>query len=448
MNSIKTLLGSLRWGWKASHENYREMCVLASTGQLGGPQMSELNEHIAACASCRDFLEDVSQLSGQVMPLLAEGRVTAADIEPPGLMKARFQARLAAQERMHEGPGESRLQPFLVQLPLAEMQKRAEKEARPRIPRPMVLSRLWRPAAILAAGCLVCLAAFEAGRRASTPVYPETSWHEGPVKQDRDPEANERLRRLEEQKLFLEARLAEMAGELRNAAGKQDELNAKLAATRERLAILNEQAGKERQLLAQEGQRVKNQASNLESEVVRLRWQVEDWKNKASSQQREAEELKNALQQTSADLQRQQDEQVRKAEMNSLVAARNLHIIDVYDTEKGGKPQRSFGRVFYVEGKSLIFYAYDLDDPRKLNTHVVFHVWGEKAGGKATAHSLGILHNDEKSRDRWALSFDDPGILAKIDSVFVTAEASTKGYRQPHGKKILFAYFGNPPNHP
>jgi len=39
-----------------SHGRYQEMCSLAATGQLGGPQMSELNEHVAACDSCRQFL--------------------------------------------------------------------------------------------------------------------------------------------------------------------------------------------------------------------------------------------------------------------------------------------------------------------------------------------------------------------------------------------------------
>src|SRR6266436_7851601 len=75
-----------------SHGRYQEMCSLAATGQLGGPQMSELNEHVAACDSCRKFLESVAQVSIQVMPVLAEGRVSAADIAPQG-MRARFLSR-------------------------------------------------------------------------------------------------------------------------------------------------------------------------------------------------------------------------------------------------------------------------------------------------------------------------------------------------------------------
>jgi len=47
-------------------------------------------------------------------------------------------------------------------------------------------------------------------------------------------------------------------------------------------------------------------------------------------------------------------------DIRDLISARNLHIIDVYDTDSHGKTTRAFGRVFFTEGKSLVFYAYDL----------------------------------------------------------------------------------------
>jgi len=39
-----------------------------------------------------------------------------------------------------------------------------------------------------------------------------------------------------------------------------------------------------------------------------------------------------------------------RARWAKLVAARNLHIVDVYDADPSGKRQRAFGRVFYTEG--------------------------------------------------------------------------------------------------
>ena len=122
--------------------------------------------------------------------------------------------------------------------------------------------------------------------------------------------------------------------------------------------------------------------------------------------------------------------------------------MDVYDADGNGRRQQSFGRVFYIEGKSLVFYAYDLDDPGRFKTNVVFHVWGGKAGMKEVTHSLGILHKDDAGQNRWAMTFDDPSVLAQINSVFVTAESANKHYDEPHGKKVLYAYFGSQPNHP
>jgi len=33
----------------------------------------------------------------------------------------------------------------------------------------------------------------------------------------------------------------------------------------------------------------------------------------------------------------------------------------VYDVERTGETRKPYGPVFYTKGKSLIFYAYDLD---------------------------------------------------------------------------------------
>jgi hypothetical protein len=99
MKTTRTLLETVAKFLPVSHERYREMCSLAAVGQLGGPQMSELNEHIAGCESCRKFLESVAQASVQVLPVLAEDRISAADIVPPAGMRSRFLARLSEESR-------------------------------------------------------------------------------------------------------------------------------------------------------------------------------------------------------------------------------------------------------------------------------------------------------------------------------------------------------------
>src|SRR5208282_2236169 len=97
-------------------------------------------------------------------------------------------------------------------------------------------------------------------------------------------------------------------------------------------------------------------------------------------QETELRELRKKVDEQ-ADLLRQQEElTARGSDVRDLVVARNLHIIDVHDRDGDGKSQRAFGRIFYTEGKSLIFYAYDLGDPRKVDAKVSFHVWGGRLG--------------------------------------------------------------------
>jgi hypothetical protein len=136
------------------------------------------------------------------------------------------------------------------------------------------------------------------------------------------------------------------------------------------------------------------------------------------------------------------------SQARDLIVARNLHIIDVYDRDGDGNAQRAFGRIFYTEGKSLIFYAYDLADPRKIDREVAFYAWGERLGREQPVKRLGIFHNEDANEGRWVLTFDDPNVLAQINSVFVTAEQEKQAITRPRGKKVLYAFLGNKANHP
>src|ERR1039458_4170364 len=118
MFSSSKLMEAARKVWPGRHGSYEEMCALAAAGQLGGPQMHQLSEHLAGCESCREFLQSLSEVSAQIGPLLAEN-APAADIDVPEGMRARFLARLAAEEQTAArvvGPGR-RERARLVALP-------------------------------------------------------------------------------------------------------------------------------------------------------------------------------------------------------------------------------------------------------------------------------------------------------------------------------------------
>ena len=140
-----------------------------------------------------------------------------------------------------------------------------------------------------------------------------------------------------------------------------------------------------------------------------------------------------------------------------LIVARNLHIVDVFDHDgrekdvfdhSGQEKNGPFGRIFYTEGKNLIFYAYDLSDSRKFSAKINFHVWGSREGANQKIRSLGIFHTDDAKAGRWVLKFDDPNVLAQINWVFVTVESQKKVVTHPSGDIILSAHLGSKPNHP
>jgi hypothetical protein len=168
----------------------------------------------------------------------------------------------------------------------------------------------------------------------------------------------------------------------------------------------------------------------------------------ASAQQAEIDRLNQKLTEQAATIDREQQMLASGRSIRDLIAARNVHIVDVYDTDSHGKSSPAFGRVFYTEGKSLIFYAYDLGGPHREKGEISFYVWGKQDGAPQNVRKLGALMQDDNAQRRWVFTLSDPKVLAEIDSVFVTLEPGDKSEKQPHGKRFLSAYLGSPPNHP
>jgi len=433
--------------------------VLAATGQLGGPQMTELDEHISRCEPCRKYLESVAQASVQAMSILADRRVPEEDVETPEGMRERFLSRAAAAGLQIENDLILRRHPIPVPKTLW-VAPREQKEpdyrregSEPSPARISVLAFLSRAVAASAICLAIGIAGYYGGRHRAVQDHslPVASAHSSTAAispATGDAEISARISELERRKTALEAQSREFAEKSSESIAEKKTLTDKLSAYVDRLAQITGQSRSEQQQASQEKQQAKNLIASLQDEVDKLRWQLNATESTLAAQQTQSEELKAKLDRTEADLQRELDVKSARLEIGDLVAARNLHIIDVYDVDTKGTRQHSFGRVFYIEGKSLVFYVYDLEDPQRLNANVVFRVWGEKSGMKETTHNLGILHNEDSSQDRWTLRFDDPKVLAQINSVFVTVETANKHFNEPHGKKVLYAFFGSPPNHP
>jgi hypothetical protein len=462
MRSDYKLLEFSRKLWPGRHRRFEEMSSLAITGQLGGAQMCELDEHIAVCESCRKFLGETAQVSVQAMPLLVEKHGAAPQFLPPQGIRERFLARLASESSDGEkgtawrSISKPAIRAYAISRERETTSPINEDDQQSKQSLTAVRPRLWRPVAIAMGCAVVAIAAYYAGVHRTVHAPPQlTQAHPVALTAPRPPESaskdteSDRVSELERQKSELETKLVSMKRELATAESERESLSNELASAKEKLATLTPQTAIRSTLDSPVvSQQTGEQVAILQAQVDRLGQRLAEEEISLDVQKQTSKELSAKLDSTSSELQRERDLKSAKSELGDLVAARNLHIVDVYDADGNGRRQQSFGRVFYIEGKSLVFYAYDLDDPSRFKTNVVFHVWGGKAGMKEVTHSLGILHRDDANQNRWAMTFDDPSVLAQINSVFVTAESASKHDDQPHGKKVLYAYFGSPANHP
>ena len=182
-------------------------------------------------------------------------------------------------------------------------------------------------------------------------------------------------------------------------------------------------------------------------ELTRLRAARTNDAAALATQQTRIRELTNELQSRGDVVDRDMRLIAADRDIRELMGARNLHIVDVFDVDGKGKTNRPFGRVFYTEGKSLVFYAFDLGTDKVRKANASFQAWGQRETKTASARSLGIFYVDDQKQNRWVLKFDDPSVLAQIDAVFVTVEPSG-GSTKPNGQKLLYAYLNATPNHP
>jgi hypothetical protein len=187
--------------------------------------------------------------------------------------------------------------------------------------------------------------------------------------------------------------------------------------------------------------------SNLRVQNEALDREKEDLLTSRIMLEAQTRELNSALQEKTADLERERQLMAVSKDVRQLMGARNLHILDVHDVNGGGKAAKAFGRVFYAEGQSLIFYAFDLPSGGGNPGKYTFQAWGQHEPRAQSVRNLGTFEVDDHEQRRWVLKVNDPSLLAGIDSVFVTSEP-LRDSKEPRGNKLMYAYISGQPNHP
>ena len=411
----------------SKHEHSKEMCALAALGVVPSAEAPDFNRHLASCDDCKQTYSDYVSLNARLVRVA--GEQTDIVIE-----SHRESARAAVFQSIRT----------LDREPIADAAANTSfcfpKFSYGRI------SLAWIGS--LTATVVVCTfwlgTLYERGTTAATiPSSPKqvVGTAPVPVQNQVTQEASLQLELQNEQLSEALKFETQQSGSLRQSLALKD---IQFSHTQEENSALQQQIEAQAKQLSDTQSALASKTAELSqfesakssdtAAVVALRYQVQDLTEKLNSQ--------------SESLKREKDLLSSGREIRDIIGARNLHIVDVYDTDTEGRTKRPFARTFYTEGKSLVFYAYDLPVHKTENGKHAYIAWGQSNGNKSSVRNLGILINDDQSQKRWMLSFSDPNVLAQIDSVFITLESAENGLVKPSGKRMLTAYLNDQVNHP
>jgi Anti-sigma-K factor rskA len=425
------------------HEKFKKLSALACSGSLAPLEISELYAHLQECAACREVFAEYRTLTTQ-------GIVELANASPSNQEELAWDADQARKELMARVGAEdlSARQPEAAALAAADMQLSS-----------LVKSPGLRQIAL--AACLVVVVGFEAyhlGFRAAhgniAAQKPPLSIDNPQQKRSGGSESVDQLLATQAKRLAqLEQDNAEKEHELKrlqSALHALDNRSSQLAETNARSEDQIRDLSQQRDVLNGQLQAAREAYENGKIESASLRAERDKAILRTSSLEARNNDLAAANRDQEHRLHDSEQYLSSDRDIRELMGARQLYIADVFDVDGTSRTQRPFGRVFYTQGKSLIFYAFDLDrEPGVVNAST-FQVWGQREapqGEEAHPMNLGIFYMDNESNRRWVMRFDDPKQLAEIDAVFVTVEPRG-GSHKPTGKPFLYALLRKEANHP
>jgi Anti-sigma-K factor rskA/Putative zinc-finger len=431
------------------HDEFLELCAISTSGQLSEEDQRRLQEHLAVCSSCRTAGHQYEAIIRHAIPAMG-AEETQEHLEAGGAWseKQAESALFARIARDEGGGGIERTKPI---------PPHRETGSRSRVLAPESAAA-WRSVwTLYAAGILLFVAlgvcAYEVGIRRGTHVANVT---DPPYTQDQISleeklsDASHEAEVAHSQVGQRDKVIADLRRQLEQQSAKMDQMKA--AQEQSDAALRNAEAGREELIQKHIDAEQKFTAAQLSAQALQKKLdstaeQSSQDAKRAAASDAKVNELVSLLRQRDATVDQQQELLAHDRDIRDLIGARDLYVAEVYDVARTGATQKPYGRVFYTKGKSLIFYAYDLDQQTVAKNANTFQVWGRRGPDREPPFPLGIFYEDNASKKRWVLKLDDPKLLAQIDAVFVTIEPNG-GSRKPSGKPLLFAYLRVDPNHP
>jgi hypothetical protein len=417
------------------HSRFEELCASAAVGQISPAELTELHAHLRECDFCKELQTDFVDINS--LWLSQAQKLEPEVYDPQSALRHRILRNLQhagaefsepVRKEIKERPakiGSWVFGPFVSQAPVWAVAMllvgsavgfgigsfRHASTVSPQVVATAVPTTAAPPVVVAKKSSepVVDGSALSAAKRVAT-------------------ELEQRLAASELEKTQLQNELKEVSQKIANI---QDARNKDASELAQLKAAADESRNAAAALDAQL-RSLKDAQASKDADLVAANYHLRELENRLADQTAAAEKDRELMAVSSG------------SEMRDVIGSRNLHIIDVADVENGGV-RKPFGRVFYTEGKSLIFYAYDLSKTKGRQT---FYAWGQRDGDPHTPRALGALQNDDPAQGRWVFRFNDTKVLAQIDSVYVTLEPNEKQGDTPRGKKLLNAFLGTPANHP
>ena len=436
-----------------SHDEFVELCALATSGELSEQEQTKLEVHLALCAECRDALKEFEAAVDVGIPFLAE-KLSASQSPDPSEQfasrqtKSKQAASLDHAALPHTDTNVAGIPPAAPERGFVFAQRNGHEHTK------IIWNYVWLPfAACILLSIALGIYSYRIGKSRSVTAIqsasPESDVQIEALEQQMSDAGHEReglrLQLVQRDKVISDLRYG-----TQTLAASLDEMRSTQANLEK--AAQNDEAGKQqnaqdRGALLQKLDSAQASLQETQAKLDSLEQQRADDQARSRSLEAQVNDLHAQLRERELALSKQDDLLAHDRDVRELMGSRELHIEDIYNVAGDGVTQKPYGRVFYTKGKSLVFYAYDLDQQAGVRNARTFQAWGRRGPDRRQAANLGIFYEDDTAKKRWVVKFDDAKTLEQIDAVFVTVEPNG-GSSKPSGSPLLFTYLKIEPNHP
>ena len=442
-----------KWFKMEPHDEFLELCAVSTSGELSEQEKRKLEAHLAGCAECRQALREFAAAVDVGVPFLVSRLSdvpSAASAKPltGDPTKAERSAPPDAAPSLPHRSKDATVAPGVMERGFAFAQRDGHRHTN------VNWNYVWLPFA----ACILLTAAlgiysYRMGRSRSVEVTQKTSAEADAqieALEQQISDAGHERENLRSQLTQRDKVISELRHETQMQSASLDEMKgaqANLERSTQNDKAEMQQSAQDRGALLQKLDAAQVSLHATQAQLDALQRERGEEQARAESLTAQVNDLHAQLRDREQTLSKQEDLLAHDRDVRELMGARELRIAELYSVARDGVTQKPYGRVFYTEGKSLIFYAYDLDQqagPKNVRT---FQAWGQRGPDRREALNLGIFYEDNAAKKRWIVKCDDPKTLDQIHAVFVTVEPKG-GSGKPTGTPLLFTDLEIEPNHP